>query len=239
MLSIRPFKVVQKNTPADDLCRLVLEPADGEPVFSFKPGQFVMVREPNEDGLSTYPRAFSLASAPCESQAQIELGIKAQGSLSTALCASHGGDTFYVQGPYGTFTLNKNVKQVVFFAGGVGMTPFRSHIRESLLTELDQKLILFYSGQFLGDLMYHQEFSEMAERYPEHFKYVPVVTRECPPNWMGECRRMDSEMLDKYIKDYSEGEFMMCGPAPLMDAIKDLLQAKGVETEKRLRFERY
>ncbi|MFA6406037.1 MAG: FAD-binding oxidoreductase [Patescibacteria group bacterium] len=238
MIDIRPFKVVQKNKPTEDLCRLILEPADGEPVFDFSAGQFVMVREPNDDGSSTHPRAFSLASAPCESRDKIEFGIKSQGSLSSALCASQEGDTFHIQGPYGAFTLNKDAQQVVFFAGGVGMTPFRSHIRESLMTGLNQELILFYSSQYLNDLMYHQEFLELAKQH-SNFTYIPVVTRECPVDWLGECQRIDSAMLDKYVKDYSVGEFMMCGPAPLMDSLREMLQAKGVDTDKRLRFERY
>ncbi|MDD5437729.1 MAG: FAD-binding oxidoreductase [Patescibacteria group bacterium] len=238
MAAIRPFKVTQKNSPADDLCRLVLEPSDGQPVFPYTAGQFVMVRENNEGGTSTCPRAFSLASAPCESQNRIELGIKAQGILSTALCACHNGDTFFVQGPYGTFTLNKEVKRIVFFAAGVGMTPFRAHIRESLMTGLNQELVLFYSSRSLEDLMYHQEFVELAANHP-NFKYIPVVTREAPPGWTGEDHRIDSAMLDKYVKDFSFGDFMMCGPVPFMDGIKDLLQSKGVDTDKRLRFERY
>ena len=238
MAMIRPFKVIQKNSPADDLCRLVLEPNDGEPVFAYTAGQFVMVREPNDDGMATCPRAFSLASAPCESRNRIELGIKAQGTLSGALCACRSGDTFFLQGPYGTFTLNKEAKRIVFFAAGVGMTPFRAHIRESLMTGLDQDLILFYSSRSLGDLMYHQEFAELASKYP-NFKYIPVVTREAPPDWTGENHRIDSAMLDGYIKDFSIGDYMMCGPVPFMDSIKEILQSKGVDTDKRLRFERY
>jgi ferredoxin-NADP reductase len=238
MTAIRPFKVTQKNVPADDLCRLVLEPTDGEPVFPYTAGQFVMVREANDDGMPTYPRAFSLASAPCESNAAIELGIKAQGTLSSALCACRHGDAFFLQGPYGTFTLNKEAKQIVFFAGGVGMTPFRAHIRESLMTGLNQNLILFYSSGHLGDLMYHQEFIDLAKKY-SNFTYVPVVTRELPEGWTGESHRIDGTMMDKYIKDYSVGEFMMCGPVPFMDSVKETLQSKGVDTDKRLRFERY
>ncbi|MHB8830812.1 MAG: ferredoxin--NADP reductase [Patescibacteria group bacterium] len=238
MLPIRPFKVVKRESPAEDLCRLVLEPADNEPVFPFEAGQFVMVREPNEDGATTHPRAFSLASAPCESQRQIEFGIRAQGSFSHALCACQPGAIYNIQGPFGTFTLNKTAKRLIFFAGGVGMTPFRSHIRESLLTGLGQELVLFYSGQNQNDLMYHDEFMELSKKYP-NFKYIPIVTRECPNGWPGECHRFNEEMLDKYVGDFSTGEFMMCGPVALMDNVRQLLQSRGVDTEKRLRFERY
>lgn len=238
MQSVREFKVTEKYNPTDGLCRLVLEPKDGEPVFPYRAGQFIMLREQCVDGYSTHPRAFSLASAPCESGDKIELGIKAQGTLSTSLCSVKGGEVLLVQGPYGMFTLNKEAERIVFFAGGVGMTPFRSHIRESLLTGLNQDLILFYSGGTAKELMYHEEFLDLSRKYP-NFKYIPLLTRECPVEWPGECRRLDGAVIDRYISDYSIGEYMMCGPAPMMDSIRDLLQAKGVDTDRKLRFERY
>ncbi|MFA6161335.1 MAG: FAD-binding oxidoreductase [Patescibacteria group bacterium] len=238
MIGIRPFKIVKKDNPTDDLCRLVLEPADGEPVFSFQAGQFVMVRESNDSGTATYPRAFSIASAPCESASQIELGIKSQGSLSLTLCESSRGDKFNIQGPYGTFTLDKTSDHLVFFAGGVGMTPFRSHVRESLLTELNQQIVLFYSGQNAGDLMYHAEFSELASKYP-NFKYIPITTRECAKDWPGECQRLNQEMFDKYVADSSLWDYMMCGPQAMMDNVREMLLARDVDVEARLRFERY
>lgn len=220
------------------MCRLVLEPADGEPVFKFQAGQFVMVRESNDSGIGTYPRAFSIASAPYESETQLELGIKAQGSLSTTLCESSKGEEFNIQGPYGTFTLDKKAERLVFFAGGVGMTPFRSHVRESLLTGLNQQIVLFYSGQNVEDLMYHAEFSQLAEKY-SNFKYVPITTRECVKDWPGECHRLNQEMLDKYVPDPINWNYMMCGPQAMMDDIRDLLQNRDVDIEAKLRFERY
>jgi phenol hydroxylase P5 protein len=217
---------------------MILEPTDGQPVFGFEAGQFVMVREHHEGGEATHPRAFSLASAPCESHTSIELGIKAQGTMSQTLCTSATGAIFDVQGPYGAFILDKTAKQVVFFAGGVGMTPFRSHIRESLLTSLDQKLILFYSGQRPEELMYHQEFLELAEQH-KNFIYVPIVTRGCPEGWPGECHRFDEEMLRKYVEHLTVSQFMMCGPGLFMDRVRDILHAEGVDTEKNLHLERY
>lgn len=238
MQSVREFRVAEKINPSDGLCRLMLVPADGQPVFPYRAGQFVMLREQCSDGYSTHPRAFSLASAPCESGDKIELGIKAQGALSTALCSIKGGEVLMVQGPYGMFTLNKEAKRIVFFAGGVGMTPFRSHIRESLLTGLDQELVLFYSGGTAKELMYHEEFLDLSGKYP-NFKYIPLLTRECPMGWVGECRRLDGEVIDKYVKDFSIGEYMMCGPALMMESVRDLLQLRGVDVDQRLRFERY
>ena len=238
MLSIRKFKVVKNQHPAMNLCRVYLATDDGEPIFEFKPGQFVMVHELDEQGNSLYKKSYSIASAPCEAHDEIELGVKAQGKMSQMLYDAKEGDVFGVQGPFGTFILNPDAKRVVMFAGGVGMSPFRSLIRESLLRDLDQEIVLFYSAPYLKDLMYHDEFTELSKKYKQ-FKYIPICTRENPVEFQGECKRFDKEMFIKYVSDVSYGEFMMCGPEQFMDTVRSVVQGEGVEAGARLRFERY
>jgi len=238
LLPIRKFKVTKQVCSTDEICRTWLAPDDGLPMFEFEAGQFVMLHELDENSKSVYSRSYSIASAPIESKKEIELGVKKQGRLSSKIFNFKPGEVIGVQGPYGIFTLNKNAKQIVFFAGGIGMTPFRSHIRESLLSNLHQNLVLFYSGRTQDDLVYHLEFKELAKKY-SNFVYIPITTRECPANWIGECKRLDSEMLDKYSIDLSISEFMACGPLEFMESIKSILTDKGVDVRSRLRLERY
>jgi len=238
MQNIRKFKVVKNDHPADNLCRVYLAPDDGELVFEFKPGQFVMIHELDAQGNSVYKKSYSIANAPCEAKENIELGVKAQGKMSQMLFDAKVGDVFGVQGPFGVFTLNSDAKRVVFLAGGVGMSPFRSLIRESLMTKLSQEIVLFYSAPYLKDLIYHDEFMELAEKYSE-FKYIPICTRECPEKFIGECKRFGDEMLIKYISDLSIGEYMMCGPESFMESVRTVLQNHGIDVATKLRFERY
>lgn len=215
-----------------------MEPADGAKVFPFEAGQFVMLRSSDHDGSAKRARAFSIASAPCESIYKIELGVKAQGETSSSLYDSGIGDTYVVQGPYGTFVLKKESPKTAYFAGGVGVTPIRSQIRESLLTGLKQEMLLFYSGSYLADLIYHVEFLEMSEKY-SNFKYIPILTRECPEGWLGEHDRINEQLCSKYVREYQGYDYAMCGPKPFMDGARDILSAEGVDLAKKLRFERY
>ncbi|MFZ6014839.1 MAG: ferredoxin--NADP reductase [Patescibacteria group bacterium] len=238
MQTIRKFKIKKIQKVADDLCRIWLTPADDEPVFEFAAGQFAMIHILDEKGGSKLMRPYSLASAPSESREQIELGVKSQGKMSQVLCAAKEGDIFGVQGPYGQFILNKGASKIVFFAGGVGMTPFRAHIRESLNLRLNQKMILFYSGGTRKDLMYHAEFIELSNQN-ENFKYIPILTRECPKDWAGECNRLNRDMVERNAKDFMDGEFMMCGPGMFMENVKEILENLGVDVKSKLQAERY
>jgi len=233
---IRKFKVTKKECVTDELCRIWLTPDDGESLFDYVPGQFVMVHELDEDEKSVYVRSYSIASAPSELREEIELGVKSQGKMSGMIFNANERDVFGVQGPYGQFKMPDEEK-VVFFAGGVGVTPFRSMIRESLNQKSAKELLLFFSGRTKVDLLYHEEFVNLAEEY-DQFTYVPILTRERSEGWIGENGRLDAEMVKRYVDDFNAG-YLMCGPVEFMDHVKDILESQGVDVAAKLRSERY
>lgn len=233
---IRKFKVTKKDCVTKDLCKVCLAPADEEVMFEFEPGQFVMLHELDDKGEAVYTRSYSIASAPYESGEDFELGVKAQGKMSNMLFNASEGDVFGVQGPYGMFKMPQD-ERVVFFSGGVGITPFRSMIREALYTGAQKRLTLFYSGRELSDLMYHNEFKSLAKD-SENFTYVPILTREDLDGWKGEKGRLNNEMVKKYVTDFDAG-FLMCGPVEMMDHVKEILESNEVDVKIKLRAERY
>ncbi len=238
MNEFRPFRVTSQSCPTEELCRVTLEPTDGGPVFEFKPGQFVMIQKPEGEDPAK-KAAFSIASAPHESKKTIELGVKAQGVLSNVLYQAKAGDRFYIQGPFGMFGVDPDAMRTIFIAGGVGVTPFRSMIRQMLNEgNPETDLILFYSGRTEKDLMYHSEFKQLSAEHPS-FKYIPICTRECPDGWEGECRRLDAEMLHKHVPDISKNSYLICGPGPMLDETKEVLKSEGVDLKTQLRTERY
>lgn len=236
LISIRRFKIIRKDCVTDELCRVWLAPADNERMFEFKAGQFVMVHELDAEGKSLYVRSYSIASAPYESKDAFELGVKKQGKMSGMLFDAEVGDVFGVQGPYGMFKMPE-YKKVVFFSGGVGITPFRAMIRQELHENSGKQLILFYSGKTLKDLIYHEDYLKLAQEDPG-FTYVPILTRGEGETWKGERGRLTREMVERHVKDFDAG-FLMCGPGPMMDRVKEILEANQVVIKERLRAEQY
>lgn len=237
MNDMRLFKVTKKTCVTPELCRIWMEPADSQPVFEFRAGQFVMVHELDDEDQSLNNRSYSIASAPYESKNAIELGIKSQGKMSGLLYSTKVGDVLGVQGPYGVFALPEQPGPVVLFAGGVGATPVRAMARELLHADPAAKVALFYSGRTLADLMYHDEYVKLAKSHP-NFKYVPVVTRECPEDFAGECGRLDAAKIKRHLTETTDVISFICGPQEFMDNAKAILTGMGM-TPKQLRTERY
>ncbi len=148
------------------------------------------------------------------------------------------GDEVGIQGPYGAFILKTDADRIVFFAAGVGVTPFRSMIREALFTNLTAELVLFYSERTRAAIAYEQEFRDLAAAHP-NFKPIFILTREVSDNWDGESKRMDGAMIQKYLPDLSRGRYCMCGPDEYMTAIKTFLTDASVDTKTKLQRESF
>ena len=85
--------------------------------------------------------------------------------------------------------------------------------------------------------MYHQEYVALAEKHPG-LKYVPVLTRECPEGFMGECGRLGIATLKRHLVDAAERQAMICGPQEFMDTVKGAMVELGADV-KLLHTERY
>ena len=239
LIPFRPFEVVRNTPLAKDTFELVLRPADSQPLFAFQAGQWIGVRLPNESDPTRKIAAFSIASAPIESTQDLALAIKAYGERTHLLQAAKPGDTVSVQGPYGAFTLKPGASRTVFLAAGIGVTPFRSMIRQALLSGDTRELVLFYSNASTDTAAYAQELRELATRFP-NFKLVPTLTREQPQGWDGESRRIDGEMIASRLGGMRpDDHFLLCGPTDFMDGLKNDLVQRGVDAKTRIRRESF
>jgi ferredoxin-NADP reductase len=233
---LRPFRVVSSRPLAKKTFALTLAPADGEPMFTFTAGQWAMMHLLNPDGTTWGKAAFSIASAPYESGESFELAIKVYGDYTAKAQDLKPGDTVKIQGPYGVFTLRDGSEPLILVAGGIGVTPFRSMIRQSLHTRPDRSIVLFYSNRTREDIAYESEFRDLAAQYP-NFRPVFLLTGDAPPDWDGERGRLDARIFDAHVGDLAWCECLMCGPKAMMDSLKEILVAKGVDVKTKLRKE--
>src|SRR5262249_60368327 len=115
--------------------------AEGTMAFRFdKPAGFIhragqtldfTLIDPPETDAEGNTRTFSIASAPDD--AEIAIATRMRGSAFKRVLGSVPlGTKVGAEGPFGSFTLHNNVsKPGVFLAGGIGITPFRSMIRDA------------------------------------------------------------------------------------------------------------
>lgn len=106
--------------------------------FKFKAGQYVDVTllNPSEMDSQGAVRSFSIASAPYEDGLVVATRMR-ESAFKRVFAALPPGSELKLEGPMGSFTLHQNpAKAAVFLAGGIGITPFRSIVRQAIREKL-------------------------------------------------------------------------------------------------------
>jgi ferredoxin-NADP reductase len=147
------------------------------------------------------------------------------------LASLEEGTIVKVRGPEGKFVLHDDYsKSAVFLSGGIGVTPFRSMIKNATDKRLPVKIALFDSNRNEQNILYKDEFDEWAN-INQNLLIVYTITGEegsSPPasEWKGERGRIDKSMLAKYLtkEELDNSVFYTCGPSGMIEAMQTLLQ---------------
>lgn len=196
----------------------------------FSPGQYLEWTLPHKPVDSRgHRRYFTIASSPTEQT--IRLGVKfyPEGSTFKKNLAQLTSQNSVVAGQLtGDFTLPKNKKQkLVFLAGGIGITPYRSMIKYLLDIEEKRDIVLLYSNKLQEDILYKDVF-EKAETMGIKTIYTLTDIDSIPSDWKGQKGRVDEKMIRKEIPDWNERIFYLSGPHQMVTGFEDVLKAMGV-----------
>src|SRR5258708_19123146 len=116
--------------------------------FTFKAGQAIDLVLPGDPGADpqSLRHAFSIVAAPFEGELVIATRMR-DSAYKRALNSLPVGAGVGVEGPFGSLTLHKDrARGAVFIAGGIGITPFRSILRQAAKDDLPQRIALLYSN---------------------------------------------------------------------------------------------
>ncbi len=197
--------------------------------FNFTPGQYMEWTLPQSqtDGRGNR-RYFTLASSPTEPD--IKLGVKVPSgkpsSFKQILLAANG--QILAGQLSGDFLLPSDTKQkLVFIAGGIGVTPFRSMAKYLTDQQQTRDVVLFYVCSSADEFAYQDIFTAAQS---VGFKTVYVVSHpeDAPANWSGEVGRLNQEMLSKHVPNLSSRIFYISGPNAMVEAYKQLLHSLRV-----------
>jgi ferredoxin-NADP reductase len=175
----------------------------GEPAFTFRAGQFVVIPLPPEAGLSATAKPlkgfFSIASAE-QADTELEFLIEHRhngGPVSAWMSSRQAGDSFEVQGPQGHFALQDlQEKGQVFLGFRAGMAPLRSMILSSLAQGGSKHHWLFLGAIGTADLLLDTEWRVLAAKDPR-FHYIPVVQPTAENPFVGKNADPADELLKK------------------------------------------
>ncbi|MGY6645606.1 MAG: ferredoxin reductase family protein [Salinarimonas sp.] len=192
----------------------------------WKPGQFAWLsigRSPW--ALKEHP--FTISSPP-ETGPDLSFSIKPLGDDTARLVEVPAGTRAYVDGPYGAFSIDReqDAPGFVMIAGGIGITPIFANLKALELRGDPRPVILFYANKDLSDASFREELEAMRARLDLTIVHVP----EYPPEgWKGEAGFIDDQVLARHLPRHSRSwPHLMCGPAPMLAAVRKALQARGV-----------
>ncbi len=217
-----------KETPDVTLFRF--EPED-KTRMDFEPGMFVMVAYVDPATKEKTARAFSIASAPSQDFLEFYISM-VHGKLTSRLENAKVGERYYITGPYGQFKFSPDAdRKVLFLAGGTGLAPFMSMLREIKLLSSGNDVSMLYSVKYPNEVIRKSELAELGSQI--NLKTHITVTRPQPGDgWTGQTGHIDSEMIKRYAPDFAERMTYICGPLNFAQAMKDALMALGVPSER-------
>jgi ferredoxin-NADP reductase len=202
--------------------------------FEFQAGQFFnfTLLSPDETDLEGNTRALSIASAPHERNLMVAMRFRTT-AFKRALNSLPLGSELLLQGPYGSMTLPRNTtRPAVLLAGGIGITPFRSLIRNAAESLSSRRLFLFYSVRVPEEAAFLDELREM-EHCKMRYKFICTVTQpeKSRMAWRGETGRISIELLSKWIPDLSVPIYYIAGPPGMVTGVRRMLVGAGVAEE--------
>ena len=194
-----------------DITRLVLD----APGFTFTPGQYVDLHVDGER------RSFSMANVDA---GRIELMIKRypggrfSGKLEGGL---QPGDTIGYTGPYGSMRARPGERPIVLVAGGSGMAPILSLLRQFAAEGCERPIRFFYGARTEADLFHLDEIGAIGHA---DFAFTPVTGR----------------FIHEYLSEQELGDpdVYMCGPPPMLEAVEEVLLAQGID-ESRIAMDKF
>ena len=217
-LSLRLGDIIDETASAKTF-RLVPEEGDLPP---FLAGQYISLSV--EAGGILTSRPYSISSPPNQAGFWDITVRRVESGLVSNYLLDHvkKGEIFQSSGPCGNFYHNPlfHDKKMVLIAGGAGITPFMSMIREITECGLDRHFHLFFGNRNLEEALFHHELTSLSGRF-ENIQYIPVIDPSnknwAPAGYQGEVGLITGKLIKEKLGDLTDKTFYLCGPQGLYD----------------------
>jgi ferredoxin-NADP reductase len=219
------LKLKEVKQVSDRVYDYVFQP---ERAFKFRPGQYMewtLAHVPYDSRGNR--RTFTIASSPTESD--VHLGVKYYQPASmykASLMEMKPGDVMYASQIAGNFTLDGNEgKKLMFIAGGIGITPFRSMIKYLTDRQQASDIVLLYVVSDPHEFAYLDELKTAAQF---GIKTIPVVTDLSYQAPSVVTAKFDATAVKQLVPDFAERTFFISGPNAMVDGTKSYLHELGI-----------
>jgi len=221
-----PYSVEAVKHPNQSTTEVTLR-AKTDSIPTHRAGQFLFVRFTSNKTLDeSHP--FTISSAPHEDVLRVT--VKASGDFTHALFNNlQAGMDAVVEGAYGLFDYKTGGQKQIWIAGGIGLTPFLSFIRD-MNGSLQQDIDFYYTVRHAEEALFLDEIEAAAKKNPRLKAHVRFSSRDGSLN------------VDDIVKNAGGSiqahHIYMCGPLPMVQAFEKKFQALDVPAEN-IHFEEF
>lgn len=211
--------LLEKKPETTNVISFIFKPENS---VEWKPGQFfhyVLYHRPTDERGSD--RWFTISAAPYEGHVQITTRFTPEKSstFKNALKDLKEGEIIEISDLDGDFTLDEPEKQHIFLAGGIGVTPFRS-----ILKQLDHdgkpiNVTLLYANRD-QNIVFKEELEALAAKHSDfhiHYIFSP--------------QHIDEAKIRELVPNLTEPIFYVSGPEPMVESLGETLKAMGIPEE--------
>jgi ferredoxin-NADP reductase len=198
--------------------------------FRFRPGQYAELVMPHiRPDSRGNRRSFTIASAPTESAIRLAMKFSSpSSSFKTSLATMEVGNYLYGSQIAGEFLLPKDATtKLLFIAGGIGITPFRSMLQYLVDSQQQRDIALLYVVSDSQAFIY-TDVLQAAAQYGLKTIYI-LSGSDVPADWQWETGNITMELLAGKVPDYKDRQCYVSGPNQMVIASRKILIASGVK----------
>jgi ferredoxin-NADP reductase len=230
-------QISEKRTVAKGTLLVVFDLLGQE--VEFRPGQYFWVTlvDPPYDDEKGSRRHISVVTSPNERGLLGLCTRLRESAFKRSLAELPVGAEVEVEEPKGSFVLPEETdRPYVFVAGGIGITVFRCMLRYIAEEGLPHRVTLVYSNRDRESAAFLDELLEL-ERTNPNLRVVLTMTDD--PEWQGETRRIDQDLLRDHLgDDLKSSTYLIAGPPPMVEGVAETVAGTGVP-EDQIRPERF
>ncbi len=175
-------------------------------------------------------RSYTIASAPTRN-GYCEISVK---HVPNGFGSKHLHETWRegqrvkVSAPAGRFVFaGHESDRVLLVAGGIGVTPMISVVRSLTDRGWRGEIALLFSVRAVRDIAFNDELGYLQSRHP-NLRVRVVVSADPDTPWEGARGQITHDVIKEFIPDLSGVRVLLCGPPPMMTAMRQILVNMGV-----------
>lgn len=229
LVKSKPFKLIEVAKVSSRDWQVTIE-KNCKDDFDFEAGQFVWMNT-SKSVFSMNEHPFSIAS--CKNDLpRLSMVIRELGDYTSQLGTLSVGQDVFIDGPYGSMNLadSKKSDAIVFIAGGAGIGPMLSLLKELAFTKERRPVRLIYGNGDYDQMVLQEEIKTLEKEMPDFCQQLVCV--EPTDKEEVSVGVIDKDCINKTLKsiDANNCSVYLCGPENMITSVKRNLKSFNISS---------